>query len=113
MQFISKSTEFTIIMGNFDVRLTTWQYADKTPMEKTQLEVFPSYQDFKEVMNEPTDHINAQFGVIRKLMQIAYENLYTYLIGKMHLLKKVLMNKFKFQITPFKMSYQIISKTSE
>ena len=46
-------------MGNFDVRLTTWLYADKIPMEKTQPEVFPSYQDFKEVMNEPTDHINA------------------------------------------------------
>ena len=49
-----KKSDFTVTVGDFNVRSTTWWSGDITTTEGTNIEALTSYQGFEQVINEPT-----------------------------------------------------------
>ena len=50
-----KRSDFTVIVGDFNVRSTTWWSDDITTTEGTSnIEALTSYHGFEQVINEPT-----------------------------------------------------------
>ena len=49
-----KRTDFTIIVGDFNARSTTWWSGDTTTAEGTNIAPLTSYRGFEQVINEPT-----------------------------------------------------------
>ena len=51
---LKKGTSFTITLGDFNARSTTWWYGDITITEGANIEASTSYHEFEQVINEPT-----------------------------------------------------------
>ena len=49
-----KRSDFTVIVGDFNVRSTTWLSGDISTTEGTNIEALTSYHRFEQVINEPT-----------------------------------------------------------
>ena len=49
-----KRSDFTVIVGDFNARSTTWWSGDITNIEGTNIEALTSYHGFEQVINEPT-----------------------------------------------------------
>ena len=50
----SSNSLFTIILGDFNVRSSTWWKEDKTTTEGTHLEALTSLHNFDQLLSEPT-----------------------------------------------------------
>ena len=49
-----KKSDFTLIVGDFNARSTTWWSGDITTTEGTNIEALSSYHGLEQVINEPT-----------------------------------------------------------